>query len=740
MALPDGSIPAPFPHNEEERLRVLKSYCVLDSPPEPAFDHLTKLASSLFHAPIVLISLVDENRQFFKSTVGVTLRESPRDSSFCAYSILHDEPLVILDTHNDERFRTNPFVTGEPHIRFYASAPLRGRDGMMLGGFSIIDQKPRTEFSAEDRACLQQFAALAVLAMENRLYPEHIARIEKEILSSHERYTLATKATTEGIWDWDCATNKLFQSARLRSILGLEPADTVVSIEDWLQRLHPDDRHIAHNTIARLHTSGKPSFQSEYRVRHSDGGWRWVLNRGIAVRDAQNKLVRMVGAVTDITGPKFIDELTGLHTRTFLLDFLERRMRESKTSASMYALIFVDLDSFKRLNSSLGRASGDELLIQVGQRLSKSIEDYTGSIVARISGDEFVIVLDSIQDWQAAVNFADSLHGILAEPIRVREQNVIFTASIGIAFATEACAHATDFLQRAEVARQESKRLGGGKTLVYSDQMQQKILRQIAIASSLPNAIANNLLDLYYQPKLDLNTNTVVGFEALSRWNHPHLGFIPPPEFIQIAEECDLIFELGQWAIQRAITQLAQWRDKGLIGSHVTMAVNLSAKQLADRRLLDEMSTLLKNSNIDPACLSLEVTEGMLINDTDSAVEILQELKSLGLSLDLDDFGTGYSSLSYLQKFPFDALKIDRSFVSDIMENPDRAALVRSIIALGHTLNLSVVAEGIETTGHLTQLRNMGCNYGQGYLFSKPLPPKEMEVFLGGNNLQSLTA
>jgi diguanylate cyclase (GGDEF)-like protein/PAS domain S-box-containing protein len=726
----DGCIPAPLPYNERERLQVLKSYCVLDSPREPGFDHLTALASALFHAPIVLISLIDEKRQFFKSSVGVSITESSRDSSFCAYSILNDEPLMVFDTLQDSRFRTNPFVVGEPHIRFYAGAPLVGKDGMMLGSFSIADRVPRSEFPQVEQELLKRFAVLAVQGLEQRLHAEHIARVEREILEANERYKLATQATTDGIWEWDYATDELYQSARLRAIVGMEAVDVRVPLEDWLNRIHPSDRAGARLAVERFKASEISSYKSEYRVLHHDGTWRWVLNRGVSVRDAEGRLLRVVGAVSDITGPKFVDSLTGLYTRTFLLDCLEQRMQQKSTSGKPYALFLLDLDLFKRVNSSLGRNSGDLVLIECGRRIAETIAPESGNFAARISGDEFAIFVDSVEEEKDALHYAGLVQSRLMLPFPLRSQQVMMTASIGIAMESASCTSAGELIQRGEVARNESQNAGGAQALLFSEKMQDKIIRQMRLTSDLREAIARETLELHYQPKLSLRTEEVVGFEALLRWFHPKYGAVPPEEFISIAEECDLIVELGRWTLRKAMEQLAQWRAAGLVSPKAKVAVNLSPRQLSDLDLSAELSRQLAMHGLPAACLDLEVTEGLLIADTKAALDILLELKSLGFGLHLDDFGTGYSSLSYLQKFPFDSLKVDRSFIHDMEKEEDRATLVRSIIALGHSLDLNVIAEGIETEEHLKMLKAMGCNYGQGYYFSRPLAAAAIEEFL----------
>jgi diguanylate cyclase (GGDEF)-like protein/PAS domain S-box-containing protein len=608
---------------------------------------------------------------------------------------------------------------------------------MTLGGFSIIDTQPRTEFNAEERECLEQFAELTVLLMEHRLYPEQLARVENEIVRANERFKLATQATTEGIWDWDSTEDSLYMSANVRAIVGEEAVDSYTQIATWMDRVHPADMdHVMQ--FATLQQNRQMSFYDEYRVRHNDGGWRWIANRGIVLRDSGGRPVRLVGAVVDITQRKTVDVLTGLYKRVHLLGHMEQMMGEG--NAGTLALYVIDLDSFKLVNSGLGRTSGDNVLKKVGLRLATFVSSHPDNMAARISGDEFVVVLANRHNESEVLQAAEELSVLLGRPIALGERQVSLSVSIGAANCANACADASEFLQCAEIALRESKLQGSGKRLLFSEKMRHGVLRQIELLSALRDAIANEELEVYYQPKLHLTEKKVTGFEALVRWRHPDLGMVPAEEFIAIAERFDLIVELGSFVLTRSIAQLAEWRERGLVNETTSMAVNLSAHQLKDSRLTSMLEGLLEKYAIPPSCLSLEVTEGVLITDADRANEILEQLKRTGVQLELDDFGTGYSSLSYLQRFPFDGLKIDRSFVMNMMQSREKAALVRSIVALGQTLHLHVIAEGIETPEHLSMLQEMGCTFGQGYLFSEPLPASQIDSFLSATPVLRMAA
>ena len=706
---------------EEQRLETLRGYCVLDTPSEPAFDNLTTLAAILFDAPIALISLVDEHRQFFKSAVGLAVKQTSRDVSFCSYTILHEHPMVILDATLDERFCTNALVTGDPHIRFYAGVPLIAPDGMALGSFCVIDQKPRKSFDKNEQAALQRFAALALTLIEQRLFPAAIRRAEEEVVFMNERYRLATQATTEGIWEWDCRTDRLFKSARMRAIVGLDEQDTYVSLDDWFLRVHPLDAPSVRANATALRTSQSTAYALEYRVRHEDSSWRWVESRAVAVRDQNGALLRVVGSVSDITVQKRTDPLTGEHTRASLIEALDRRWRLPRDAKRKFAALVLHFDTLKRVSGSLGGDTGDLLLVGIASRIKQTLSTELADIVARISTDEFAIVVDYVAEEADAVMYACLLQAVLQSPFEVNQQRVSLSLNVGIAVGPDLELSPEEMLHRAQAAAHEN-RSSGDRCSVYSEKLQEKATRRMMLSADLERAIAEETLALHYQPKVDLRTGLVVGFEALCRWEHPTLGSIRPDEFIPLAEEGDLILELGRWTLCESIRQFTEWRAKDLVPSSAVIAVNVSGRQFGDPELVDTIRRKLDLYQLPTACLSLEVTEGVLIEDVECATQTLKRLKAIGVGLELDDFGTGYSSLSYLQGFPFDCLKVDQSFVREMETEGGRTTLVRSIIALAHALGLHVVAEGIENEEQLKLLCEMGCDYGQGFLFSRPLP------------------
>jgi diguanylate cyclase (GGDEF)-like protein/PAS domain S-box-containing protein len=712
---------APIPENEELRLAALRSYCVLDSPPEPIFDHLTRIGAALFQVPVVLISLVDEHRQFFKSVTGLDLTSSPRRSSFCAYTILGKDALVVLDTRKDDRFRDNELVIGAPYIRFYAGAPLITRSGHRLGSFCVIGQQPRESFGQAEQSLLATFAALTIEALENRLFPAKLTEVEKTLEETQERLQLATQATADGIWDFNCETRQVFYSARLRSLIGFPEKDHIGTLEDWISRLHPDDAQTARVNIQQLKNSARSHFESEYRIRHIDGSWRWMQNRGIAIRRTGTQVTRMVGSVSDITERKAKDALTGLYTRAAFLNAVDWRMREAEEHRRSYAVLFLDIDHFKRFNDSFGHEAGNCVITEMARRIKATLNGTSGNLAARLTGDEFGILLPDVGSPEDAQTYAQCLEHIFQVPIQCGTCEITASASIGIVVGDASYSKAEHLLHDADLSMHEAKLKGRRQSVLFDRSQRERVLAKVTLESELRRALERNELRLHYQPKIQLSTGEIVGFEALIRWQHPTRGLLSPYHFISLAEESDLIIEVGRFTLRESIRQLSEWRRVGLVKPHITMAANLSARQFTDNQLVSIIQRELSVYELPPSCFELEVTEGVLIRNSEATLEILRGLKALGASLALDDFGTGYSSLSYLQRLPFDCLKIDRSFVAELGTEHDSTAIVEAILSLGRALNLSMVAEGIETYEQAKRLESLGCCFAQGFLFSHPL-------------------
>lgn len=557
---------------------------------------------------------------------------------------------------------------------------------------------------------------------------------EVALQQAHERFSLVTRATTDGIWDWNLLTDDVYLSARVMSMLGLPPHDVAVPWSFWADRIHLRDRERVRGELQLLIRSESPRIETEYRVQHNDGAWFWVQSRSLSIADERGTVQRIVGSVRDVTREKVEDALTGLHTRTSLLESLERRLAADNVHTGGCGVLFLDLDGFKRINDALGHRSGDVILQEVGQRLSALLAPYPLSLAARLGGDEFVVLVDHAPDPELVLALADQIHSAFEQPFTAEGRHLTLSASIGVALCEGIRSSAEEMLRNADVAMYRAKAQGKARTALFSEGMRREAHARMELESDLRSAVQNGELMLFYQPKVVLATRKVVGFEALGRWKHPKHGMVPPDIFIRIAEESSLICDIGLWTIREALGQLARWRKMELADPGMTMAINLSPKQFSDQRLVATLVQELKRNNLQGAAIELEITEGVLISNAEDALRVLEELKETGVGLGLDDFGKGYSSLSYLHRYPFSSLKVDRSFIKDLGCDGGSVAITSAIIALSRALQLNVIAEGIETEQQAAILVELDCTYGQGYLFSVPLPAHSIEHLLRGNS------
>ncbi len=570
-------------------------------------------------------------------------------------------------------------------------------------------------------------------------FPVVLARIQTQLSRKHaeealrvseERYALAARGANDGLWDWDLVRNKTYFSPRWKSMLGWEEHEIGDSPEEWFGRIHPDDVDRVRADIQAHLEEQTPHYEDEYRMLHRDGNYLWMLGRGIAVRDSSGKAYRMAGSQTDITRGKVVDVLTGLPNRVLFMDRLSRsferaRRRKDKT----FALIFLDLDSFKLINDSLGHLIGDQLLVAIASRLEATVRS-TDSVarfgrnhtIARLGGDEFTILLEDISSALDVTRVAERISAELSTPYAIGGQELFPTASIGIALYNPSYHGPEEMLRDADIAMYSAKALGKGRYEIFDANMRANTIARLQLETELRRAVERKEFENYYQVIVNLNTGRICGFEALIRWKHATRGIISPGEFIPVAEETGLIVPLGQYVLKSACQQMRIWQTRYHHEPPLFVSVNLSARHFLQSDLVQQCRAVLYETQLSNSSLSLEVTESAMMPDPETAIELMNQLKALGIKISLDDFGTGYSSLSYLHRFPLDSLKIDRSFVSRIMEDDE---IVRTIITLGRNLGLRVIAEGVETMEQVAKLRELGCEFGQGYCFSVPVNAQE---------------
>jgi diguanylate cyclase (GGDEF)-like protein/PAS domain S-box-containing protein len=567
-------------------------------------------------------------------------------------------------------------------------------------------------------------------------FPVAVARIDTQLAlrravadvrDREERYALAVRGANDGLWDWNLTTGEVYWSPRCRSILGLESAAADASVEEWLLRTHPDDAGAVRAALAVYLASASGHFESEHRVRHRDDSYRWVRFRGAAVTNDAGAATRLAGSMTDITEVKLADALTGLPNRLLFLDLVDRAIkRTERRSDYSFAILALAVDRFKAVHDSLGLLAADRLLVAVARRLQSTLRatdivarDEPGITLARLEGDEFNLLIDDITDAGDAVRVADRLRRSLAEPFEIDGHQVFASARIGIATSSSSYTRADDILRDAAIALGRASASATAPYEIFDPAMRQRAVARLTFETDLRNAIDARQFEMHYQPIVSLQSGRIAGFEALLRWRHPVRGLVPPADFIAVAEDTGMIVDIGRLTLTESCRQMASWIAHFGAGAPQVMCANVSSKQLAHAGLMKEIAATLQATGLTAASLKLEITESAFIHDVPAAQTTLDSARSLGIGWSLDDFGTGFSSLSFLHRLHVDTVKVDRSFVSEIGHGTSGSEMVRAIVGLAHTLGMDVVAEGVETAEQADMLKALGCEYAQGYYFSR---------------------
>ncbi len=561
-------------------------------------------------------------------------------------------------------------------------------------------------------------------------------RAQTALRQSEERFNLAMRGANDGLFDWNLLSNEIYYSPRWKSMLGYSDEELGNEFSSWEGLVDPIDRERSWGMLTEYINGHRDNFKMEFKLRHKDGHWVDVLSRAFLVRDDEGKAVRVVGTHVDITDKKnqeerilrqaHFDGLTHLPNRFLALDRLAQLIKEAGRTNSRVAVLFLDLDGFKRINDSLGHETGDHLLVQAAERLSAAVRD--GDTVCRLGGDEFIVLLSGLSDAAAARPVAELLVSRFRSAFSVEGRELVVTASIGISVFPQDGSTPVELLRNADTAMYHSKEQGRSTYHYFTDTMNKDVSRRLAVEQQLYGALGRQEFSIYYQPIVNLHSGEIIGGEALLRWNNPVLGTVPPEEFIPIAEQTGSIMEIGHHVLIQSLSRLKQWQH--IQDGAFKIAVNLSPRQFRDPGLTASIKQALQRYGVGAGSLELEITEGVLMNGHAYMDRALSALSALGVGIAMDDFGTGYSSLSYLRSYPFTVLKIDRSFVSELTVDPADRELVNAAILMAHGLGLRVIAEGVETAEQLEYLREHGCEFAQGYIFSKPVSAQAFSELL----------
>lgn len=567
------------------------------------------------------------------------------------------------------------------------------------------------------------------------------AQMRQALSEVQERFALAVRGANDGVWEWILETGEMHFSRRWRELLGYGVDDLSNSVNEWFDRVHPEDVAALKEDIDAHLSGDSPYHESEHRIRASDGTYRWVISRAVAQRQS-GRPVRMAGSITDTSDFRLREEkireesrqdaLTGLPRREPFMEQLARAVRLADTDDTYcFTVLMVDVDRFRWLADSIGHQAADGMLAILARRLVACVRP--GDTVSRFGGDKFAVLLENLRDVETATDIANRIRMSVHEPFDVEGQTVYTTVSIGLTTSDRGYADVDEVISDVAAAANKAKERGQDRHEVFDTKMRIDALTTLRLEVALRQAVEREEFELHYQLIVDIQTGGLMGFEALTRWRHPRRGIVSPGEFIPVAEQTGLIIPIGRWAIRTALEQLGRWQNtlpSSNGGRPLSMSVNLSGRQIADPRLLDEIRTAMADNDIAANTFRLELTESVLMDNSEAVSRTLASLRSTGVRIWVDDFGTGYSSLSYLHRFKFDGLKIDKSFVDALDGSPQGSAMIRTILSLASNLGVDVIAEGIEYTVQADQLLGLGCSLGQGYLFSRPIAAAKVEGYV----------
>lgn len=704
-------------------LRVLDLHTEAVLPPEPqGLPHLARAVEQLETAVIVADreGRIEYANPAFERTTGWSPDE-----------VLGQTPRFLKSGRHSAEFYRGVWET------LLSGAPFRGVMVNRRKDGSLYYEERAITPVKDGSGSITHFVATGVDVTQRTM-------AEQRLRSGLERYALSVRGADGGVWDWDLRTGKIFLSGRWKSMLGFGEEEVWEDPEAWFRLVHPEDLPELRSRI-RDHLDGRsPYLELDLRMLHRAGSVCWVTVRGQAALDASGKAYRISGLQTDATSRKLAEEhlregalhdaLTGLPNRTLFMDRLRvAMMRAQRSEEYRFALMFMDLDRFKVINDGRGHLAGDQLLIEVSRRLRSCLR--SSDTVARLGGDEFAVLMDEVYSEPEALAFAERILAQLAAPFTLDGREHFTSGSLGITLFGPRHKEPVEMVRDADTAMYWAKSHGRARAVVFDESMHTRALNILELETDLRQAVKMDRLRVHYQPIVSLASGRVAGFEALVRWLHPKRGYISPAEFIPVAEESGLIHDLGKFVLREACRRLKSLQTLYRSRPPLMMSVNLSGIQFQRPDLPTQIEMVLREFGLDPKDLKLEITESAIIEHAEHAGLMIDQFKSQNIRLSIDDFGTGYSSMANLRKFPIDTVKVDQTFVGRMNEDDDCLEIIRATITMAHNLGMDIIAEGVEKPEQVRMLKALGCEYGQGYFFSKPVDAEGTETLMARGSM-----
>ncbi|MDP4088892.1 MAG: EAL domain-containing protein, partial [Bacillota bacterium] len=604
--------------------------------------------------------------------------------------------------------------------------------GSLSTSFNIMMEK--LNLSYEELS--STYEQLSATEEELRAQYDELQHSEEALRNSEDRYKLALENANDAIWEWDVSAGRFYTSDKWEGIIGGNYNDKSKLSNILEMVIYPEDLNMVRRELYRHIHGESPAFKVEFRLKAKEDGYKWAYARGKAIRDDSGKILKVTGSVSDISEAKnaarkiehmaYYDSLTGLPNRAFFINKLDEQIDAAKSKGSRGAIMYIDVDNFKNINDTLGHEYGDMLLKELSRRLD-SIKG-EGDTIYRLGGDEFGILRTTEEGCRSIRDFSKEVLGAIMENFDLSGKNVFISGSIGVALYPEEGDSSGLLMKNADMAMYKAKEKGKNRYELFDNNMYNTLEKKLRIEEILRDALSNSGFYLLYQPQYDILTRKVVGFEALLRLRQEKYGFISPGEFIPIAEESGLIIQIGEWVLREACRKNVSWRKLGY--EYESISVNISSVQIQSPGFVEMVEAVLKETGLPPKWLELEITESVLMQSIKYSIEVLNRLKDMGIRLSLDDFGTGYSSLNYLKMMPMNTLKMDKTFIDGICLNKKEEIIADAIVDMAHTMELTVIAEGVETEEQLNLLSKHSCDRVQGFLLNKPLTEEKAEELL----------